>query len=281
MIITPRKRGLILPATLAFGLAAPAIILAPRLVEALQVAGVAQPSRFTDINALPPKVEAAFRRAMMMQAKMSGLTGDNSPVPKVLTYQTHAEDAANLTTYTFSSQAIGTAKYDRRVIVGVSWNSSQTISSATIGGVSADIIVQHNSGANRCGIIIAAVPTGTTADVVITFSGGLSRCGIGVWSATGLSSNTAVDSDWATAVSNVSTSVTIDTVADGFTVAIACGFISAGATCSWANVTERYDTSMDTSGIHSGADASTSGSTITPTPTFSTGGTSGVCAASW
>lgn len=126
-----------------------------------------------------------------------GATAASGPAPKVLAYQTSAVDPSDLTTYTFSAQAIGTAAADRRVHVGVgATQNSPTISSVVIGGVTATQNIATTLGtASTVGIFTANVPTGTTADVVVTFTGSTNRCGIAVWTSTGLTSDAANATD--------------------------------------------------------------------------------------
>lgn len=195
-----------------------------------------------------------------------------SAAPKVLTFQTSAVNSANLTTYTFSAQAIGTAAADRYVIVGISYgNNSATVSSVTIGGVSATSIVVAAGTAGGWGtigaaIFIANVPTGTTADVVVTLSAGQNRCGIGVWSATGMSGTTASATNSSSA-SPGSASITIPT--GGFGIAVASIAENSAPLVSWTNATERYDSDVEAgSFVQSGADTSSSGS-VTITATYS------------
>lgn len=76
---------------------------------------------------------------------------------------------ANLTTYTFSSLAINTANSNRVVVAVV--QTQATVSSVTIGGISATVI-----GVTACYLAYAVVPTGTTATVVVTHTGSTSRC---------------------------------------------------------------------------------------------------------
>lgn len=94
------------------------------------------------------------------------------------------ESTANAASYTFSSENIGAAASGRVVIVGFAaraqFATSLTVSSATIGGVTASFIEVQSAGTNSdiCGFIYAAVPTGTTGDVVINLSRTVLRCGI-------------------------------------------------------------------------------------------------------
>ena len=159
------------------------------------------------------------------------------------TFLQGAADNSNLTTYTFSSQNLGTADGARLIICGIASRAggSSTISSVTIGGVSATIVVQINtsadSGWNSAGIVIAAVPTGTTGDVVITFSAGQARCAIALYSTIDTASETASDTDSNAAADP---SVSIDCPASGYIIAVACFSVGTGTT-TWTGVTEDYD----------------------------------------
>lgn len=113
-----------------------------------------------------------------------------------LTFRAHPVDASSQTTYTFSSVAIGAADASRVVVVAVTGArgaGTPSISSVTIGGVSATLGRYETNGFSASvGIYAAVVPTGTTADVVVTWDSGMNRCGLGVWTCNGLNSLTPV-----------------------------------------------------------------------------------------
>ena len=201
-----------------------------------------------------------------MSANQQVLLGLGTGVDKILTFQASASDIANLTTYTFSAQAIGAAAADRRVIVAVHahGNTGITISSATIGGVAADISIQNRDASSVSGILIALVPTGTTADVVVTFNAGKARAAIGVWSCTGLTSNTA--NSTATSLADPTTA-TLTTTNGGFCIAAVTNN-DQFSTLTWTNVTERYDAAVEAAMTASGADADTIGANISPSGAF-------------
>lgn len=170
-------------------------------------------------------------------------------------YQTNAVDASNLTTYTFSSQAFGTAASNRRIVVGVygrQGGSTLSISSVTIGGVSASAVATQTSDTshNLAALYIADVPTGTTGDVVVTWGVAIDRCGIGVWAIYGSGSATASDTDSANGTTDPS-AVTLTVPAKG--VAIAYGGSADGSTATWANITEKFDGSIEATIVHTGA----------------------------
>ena len=184
---------------------------------------------------------------------------------KVLIYRTSASTTANLTTYTFTNKSIGTAATDRRVhVIFHSFGNSRTIVTASIGGVSADITVQVNSSNSLVGLLTALVPTSTTADIIVTLSGGASRAAIGVWSSTGLTSNTATD-----------TGTSIATPGTDSLASAVGGFCISGisnnstSTVTWANITEQYDAQVGGASNYSGASISTTGATISPSATYS------------
>jgi hypothetical protein len=75
-------------------------------------------------------------------------------------YQASYTDTSSQTTRTISSVDFGAA----------SSGTATTISSATIGGVSATISAGASAGAQGAALIFATVPTGTSGNVVITYS---------------------------------------------------------------------------------------------------------------
>lgn len=85
------------------------------------------------------------------------------------------------TSQTFSSVSFGSAESTRRIYVFItafSNTNGATISSVTIGGVAATVLMIKTSGGSvsafMAGVAVAAVPTGTTGDIVVTFSAALS-----------------------------------------------------------------------------------------------------------
>ena len=192
--------------------------------------------------------------------------------PKVLEYLSVQLDNVDRTTYTFSGVSIGTASSDRRIIVTVGNTNTTLISSATVGGVSATIIVQRVSGGGNAfaGVLIANVPTGTTADIVITFAAGVSNCKAGVYSSTGLLSDTATDTGFSD--SNPG-SDTLTVIPGGFCVG-ACSMLDfALASPSWTALTVHYSEEQE-NGVSSGASTSLiSGTSISPSVDYQTAGT--------
>lgn len=162
----------------------------------------------------------------------------------VLTFLQSTSSATDASEYTFSSQNLGDAAADRYIIVAVgsrdSGTTSQSISSVTVGGVSATIVVQQRNSATNtdvAGLAIAAVPNGTTGDVIVTFSETMLRCSIALYRATGLSSATPTDNGSSTATAPT---YAIDVLAGGFAIGTANSGVNSG-TATWTNLTEDYD----------------------------------------
>jgi hypothetical protein len=198
------------------------------------------------------------------QAFMPGITPviAGAAAGKTIEFLGTSISTSNLTTYSFTSLDFGAAQDDRYIIgIPVSGTASRTLNSATIGGVTARIVVQLSAGgaSNRqAGIIIANLPTGTSGTIAVTWNNGCAHCAIGWWRATGLSSEVESDFDSSSADPG---SVTIDTLAGGIAVA---GMISAsGGTFSWTGASERYDQAIgENSSVHTGAEANTDGSAL-------------------
>lgn len=168
-------------------------------------------------------------------------TNTNTMTP---TYESQYFDTSNLTTYTFSACDLGTADADRSIIVAVGAGritaGSRTVSSLTIGGVSATFAGRkqtQNLNANE--IWYAKVPTGATGDVVVTFNAGMIACGIGIWSVLNLGPVQDVQGD-NTSGNVASQSVSIGGGETAFAVFNVYdeGTVSA---VSWSTATERYE----------------------------------------
>jgi hypothetical protein len=167
---------------------------------------------------------------------------------------THAEDSVDRSTFTFSSQSLGTASDDRRIVVGIHTGGTGTISSVSIGGVSATRLTRSldGSGNELCALWIAAVPTGTTGDVVVVWSTTTTNCAIGVWAVYGLVSNTAF------AVASTGTSatdpasVTIDIPQLGGVVGFARCVTNTNP-FTWTGLTEDFDDNVPTDNPYTGA----------------------------
>lgn len=167
-----------------------------------------------------------------------------------------AEDTST-STKTFTGRTIGPASPGRRVYVGgvSSTVNAHTITSVTIGGVTANIDVQVSSGTFTAYIASALVPdsviAGTTADIVITTSAATARFAIGIWSSNGVDNAAAVGT--ATSTSAPST-LNLPVADDGFVIAIAQS--GNDPNFSWSGATGRFDLSSGGTADVGGADAS-------------------------
>ena len=169
-----------------------------------------------------------------------------------VTFVSKAVDTTSLTVYTFSSLALGAAASDRKIVVAVaSRGGAQIVSSLTIGGISATLVVAAKDTV-LAELWQAAVPSGTTGDVVVTMdTSGAINCGVGVFrvlGALGAADDTGFDTI------NTALNDTLDIPAGG--VAIGCACVDEpSATFVWTNLTEAYDEAVEGAAdtFHTGA----------------------------
>lgn len=212
---------------------------------------------------------------MLMSSHLIGFGTGGGAQPGTYSFLTNIEDTSDATTYSggvWDGVSIGDADPDRYILAAlVGNNGGRTVSSCTIGGVSASLVSDGTDSARlvhgtnvTVELWLAPVPAGTTANISVTWSGAQVRMGAGLWRVLRLKSTQAIDVNSSNGTSPASAAV--NTAAVGFVVAATFNNISTSY--SWSNVTERYDAAFE--GIaHSGADASTNGSSVTPTITFS------------
>lgn len=166
-----------------------------------------------------------------------------------------AASTSGLTTYTFSGAAIGTASSDRRIVVAIGSraNAARSVSSVTVGGISATELVTANdsgSGADIASLWIAEVPTGTTGDIVVTFSAAMLRCAVAQYAVYGMGSNSAfhTQASAGSVANNVARSVSINVPANGAVIGADWGAGSGSPTCiaTWTELTEQNETNLGT-----------------------------------
>jgi len=196
---------------------------------------------------------------------------DASLDPFALTYRDSVGDTASLTTYTFSGRALGAAPTGanvRYILIPVATpGGTQTVSSMTVGGVSAALVsgaISSAGGAHQ-EIWIANVPTGTTGDVVVTWSAAIGGCGIGVYSLLNPASSTATDTATAIHSSGVVT-LTLDIPTGGAAIAVTLAQETVLPTITWtgtASPSENYDFDADIGDAMSGAIGTTAGTNVT------------------
>jgi len=196
-------------------------------------------------------------------------TSNSLTIDVYVIYLTSIADGTDATTYSagvWNTIGLGTAAANRKIVLGLISRgaANQTVSSASIGGQTATSFAHADSSTagSAADIVVADVPTGTTGDISITWSGARTRCGTGVWAVYGAGSSTP-SATATSAASPVSQSLAIP--AKG--VAIGCGLVQDNtATGVWANLTERYDSAVETA-RQTGADT-TSAAGATPTITL-------------
>lgn len=200
-----------------------------------------------------------------------------SSADAIVTFTASAVSISDLTAYTFSGVAIGTASADRKVVVAVGTAAgvaaADGVASITVGGISATLVVQTVPPLGdeaQVELWQADVPTGTTADIVVTWNGAHSRCGIGVWAVTGAGTGATdtVEDNSGTA----SETGTIDVPAGGVLIAAVVHGGASVITHTWTGPTERYDETIEGNDAHSGASLAyaTAQTGLTVTATFST-----------
>lgn len=133
------------------------------------------------------------------------------------------------TTQTYSGVSLGAEASDREIFVvmtGLIFGSAPTISSVTVGGVSATLATASTTSISFYGlsalVAFATVPSGTTGDIVVTWSAAPTRGGIAVYRVTGRPTLGAIETSTASAtLSSLGTSVSISSMsvaASGFTL---------------------------------------------------------------
>lgn len=168
--------------------------------------------------------------------------GTGPTAPYSLSYVTaSAFDSNNITSYSFST-SFGTASGSRLVVVAVVTKNTSTsstavsLSSATIGGVSASLNVQELSTGTQqpnVHIISAAVPGGTSSGtVVLNMSKTAGGCGIMVYNLPGATSVYATSSVENTTVTSQSTSVGLISSSAPLIAVASCRNGSSGLTFS-------------------------------------------------
>lgn len=180
---------------------------------------------------------------------------------------------------TFTAQNFGAAAVNRYLVAAIGLShSGATVTSVTIGGISATSIINNDNGAVHATLWAALVPTGTSGDVTVTSSGGspgVIDCTVELYAMTG---NHQLAAD-ATAVGV--TSATINAQASGATIAAA--FSTSGSlSATWTGLTKDADINVlgaVTSSFASASQEAGNSSLSISVATYS--GTSALAAASW
>jgi hypothetical protein len=204
--------------------------------------------------------------------------------PPILTHIATTVDTSNADTFTFTGASIGTAAASRLVVVVVHAGDTASISSVTIDGNAADLVIQEAQTGSPpvVGIYQRAIATGTTADIVVTLADPAVHCFIDVYTITGLRSTTAIDSDKTNTTGAGASSVTLTTEVNAVVIA-AVEYYTADVTSSWSGgVTENSDEAYSAeSGAGSGASGVATGTSISPSVTPSGSADRAFVAAAW
>lgn len=139
-------------------------------------------------------------------------------------------------TYTGS---LGDPAYDRLIVcvIGQSASTLRSITSATIGGVSATILGPANGNSQGVYIIYARTPSGS--NVSVSWSATVSTMtNIGIWRIVGQASDTPTSSHFPAGGSDTTRTATITVTAGGVVIAGASG---GSSTNNWTNATSRYN----------------------------------------
>ncbi len=191
------------------------------------------------------------------------------PVP-IVNFESQAVSGADLTTYTFTSQAIGTPRPDRTIIVAAVCFTGAMFTTLTVGGVPLVKIFEQPEGI--LAFHGAIVPTGSTATIVMTCTAQGIRAAISTYSVIGLTSLTPIDT--AAGLTAGGDTLDVDTVSGGFVLGLARG--SSTPTIAWSGLTEDHQTVIADNVDHSTASASNlSVETPRSVSTTITGGSAG------
>jgi len=207
----------------------------------------------------------------------SQMFGSGGAAPGEITGSNTANATAggSASSYTFSSQSIGTADDSRIVVVAVTvgFNGSvSTVTGVTVGGASAAQQAAATNGAVenfRAEVWSVAVASGTSADVVVSLSaatGNNRGCGISVYRMIGDVEVGAEDTGTDDGTSGT-LSTTVDAKEDGFIVGAAVQFYADS--CTWTGLTEAADATTANVTHSSAYVAPSSDSTLTVSAAFS------------
>lgn len=192
-----------------------------------------------------------------------------------VTYISTNSDEVNRTNYTFSSQGIGTAAADRKVVVVInaSGGSTQDITGCTIGGSAATEEQSSGvSGETRNAIYsLNSVSSGTTAEIVVTQGGNAGVIMIAVFAVYGASATK--NASGTHKGDGISPSIDIAVPANGVIIAGSCAAHSSGSgsnAVAFTNITERVEFLGDSDGFVAGAasDAYENAATISVNSAF-------------
>jgi hypothetical protein len=167
----------------------------------------------------------------------------------------NASTTGSAATYTFTSRSFGAEAGDRYIVVGTTGNTgtATTVSSMTIGGVSAAALLSVSLTNNALEFWIAAVPTGTTGTVAVTWGANRTRCAIVVWRVVGLVSSALDDSAQETGFGSSAGNGNIDIAAGGVALGMTSDTGTSSRTWTWSGLTESVDATYGSGRSYSAA----------------------------
>jgi hypothetical protein len=200
--------------------------------------------------------------------------------PATVVFTDSSVNTGAATTYTYNTQAFGTAAADRKIVVtSCSFDDATSFSapSATIGGVAATKLVESATTGQPyyCSAWIANVPTGTTGTVAVTHSESIAFSnGIGVWAVYGAQSSTPVDTD-PDNTQTAGASVDLNVVPGGVAIATRNATNFGAGTFAWTGSPtltgfEDFDIDVETNSHDMSGGSAEFASTITPQTITST-----------
>lgn len=183
---------------------------------------------------------------------------------------------SSLTTYSFTSQSLGTPAADRIIAVQITTRKAGTggltVDNVTIDGVTATIVQKINAITNTdvVAIAYASVPNDTTGTISVTFSSAPARCTIANYQITGIGTNPTPSDNQNSVAAAPSVSLNIP----GGGVALMVALTAAPTTTTWTGLTEDYDAQQSTFETYTGASKAfaTTQTGLTITATFVAGG---------
>jgi hypothetical protein len=189
---------------------------------------------------------------MLLVNQLDGFNAYTSTAaPPSVSYRTFVQSGTNTDTYSFATTDIGTASATRTVVLVVAGsNASTTVSSVTVGGISATYRGRAQGGVTTTEIWTCPVPTGSTATIVVVWSSSQLRCGVGVFACYDLTSDTPITTATATTQSS---SLNVNVLVGDILIVGGHSSLTTSATATGYN--ERYDSLDGDSATHSGGDA--------------------------
>lgn len=187
--------------------------------------------------------------------------------PIVMNYiGNNADTSVAASSKTFSAESIGAAATDRVVVLAIALRftaGSGTISSVTIGGVTATQAVFALNSTNSASIYYAKVSSGTTADIVISTSVNINYVGVGIYTYTGGNSIPAVTDTVTDTTASFSTTMSV--AEGGVIIAAAATLNGTTSRFTFSGVSEDFEATYGSSNEQYGAGHLEYASASTPT----------------